>query len=128
MLDLDRFKGFNDTHGHAAGDVLLSELGAFLKSRVRAEDIACRYGGEEFALILPDSDLAAAAQRAEALRDGAHGLRIQYGGQMIGPVSISLGVAAFPQHGADGATVLRAADSALYRAKREGRDRVNISA
>ena len=128
LLDLDHFKSFNDTHGHAAGDVLLGALGSFLRSHVRAEDIACRYGGEEFTLIMPDSSLAATAQRAELLRVGVNTLRVEYGGQIIGPLTISLGVASFPEHGSSGADVLRVADEALYRAKHEGRDRVVVAA
>ncbi len=127
LLDLDRFKTFNDTHGHAAGDVLLGALGSFLRSHVRAEDIACRYGGEEFTLILPDSSLEAAAQRAELLRVGVNTLRVEYGGRIIGPVTISLGVASFPEHGPSGTVALRVADEALYRAKHEGRDRVVVA-
>ncbi len=124
MADIDHFKNFNDAHGHAAGDILLGELGSYLRSHIRAEDVACRYGGEEFTLILPGSDLKATAGRAESLRSGVSSLRVEYGGHTLETVTLSFGVAAFPKHGASGAELLRAADKALYRAKREGRDRV----
>ncbi len=127
MMDLDHFKEFNDRHGHAAGDILLSELGVFLRSHVRLEDVACRYGGEEFTLIFPDSSLESTAQRADLIRLGIESLRVEYGGGVIGPVTISIGVAAFPEHGIDGAEVLRCADEALYRAKREGRNRIAVA-
>jgi diguanylate cyclase (GGDEF)-like protein len=127
MMDIDHFKSFNDTHGHAAGDVLLAELGSLLRSRIRADDIACRYGGEEFTLILPDSSLDVTARRAEDLLAGVRSLRVEYSGHVIGPVTMSLGVAAFPGHGGGGAEVLRAADKALYAAKGQGRDRVVVA-
>jgi diguanylate cyclase (GGDEF)-like protein len=127
ILDLDRFKQFNDTFGHAAGDVLLHELGSFLQVRIRKGDIACRYGGEEFMLILPESSLNNSRQRAEQLREELKHLSVQYGGQSIRAVTLSLGVAVFPEHGLTVEAVLRAADLALYRAKGEGRDRVVVS-
>ncbi len=123
MLDLDHFKRFNDTFGHAAGDVLLRELGGFLQQHIRGGDIACRYGGEEFTLVLPEASLEVTRERAEHLREGAKHLHVQHGGQLLGTITLSLGVAAFPQHGVTGEEVLRAADAALYRAKRGGRDR-----
>jgi diguanylate cyclase (GGDEF)-like protein len=127
MLDLDHFKMFNDAYGHAAGDILLRELGAFLQSRVRMEDIACRYGGEEFTLIFPEASLADTRQRAEQLRADVKHLTVQHRGQPLGGLTLSLGVAIFPDHGANGEAVLQAADAALYRAKREGRDRVVVA-
>lgn len=124
MVDLDHFKNFNDTFGHAAGDALLSELGLFLREHIRGGDIACRYGGEEFVLILPEASLEIARQRAELLRQEIKHLHVQYEGQPLGTITMSLGVAAFPEHGVTGGALLRAADAALYRAKHEGRDRV----
>jgi diguanylate cyclase (GGDEF)-like protein/PAS domain S-box-containing protein len=127
MLDIDHFKAFNDAHGHPAGDALLAALGAFLRAHVRAEDIACRYGGEEFTLILPDASLEATRERAEEIRDRIGKLEVPYRGGSLGPVTLSLGVAGFPQHGAVGQDILLVADAALYRAKHEGRDRVVVA-
>ncbi|HEX9838319.1 MAG TPA: diguanylate cyclase, partial [Anaerolineales bacterium] len=127
MIDIDHFKRFNDTYGHTAGDALLRELGQFLQRRIRGEDIACRYGGEEFTLIMPDASLEAAQQRAEHLRQEAIQLRVQDGGQSPEAITLSLGVAIYPQHGQTIENVLRAADAALYRAKQEGRDRVIVA-
>lgn len=127
MIDIDHFKHFNDTNGHAAGDALLRELGDFLQRRIRGEDVACRYGGEEFTLIMPEASLEAAYQRAELLRQGAKGLRVRDAGQSLGGITLSLGVAIYPQHGSTMDTILRSADAALYRAKQEGRDRVVVA-
>ncbi len=127
MLDLDRFKQQNDTFGHDAGDAVLREVCLLVQGSLRREDIACRYGGEELVLVLPDASLDDAARRADGLRDAVKRLVVSHKGQTIGPVSVSIGVAAFPDHGADGDGVLRAADAALYRAKREGRDRVTVA-
>lgn len=127
MIDIDHFKSFNDTHGHAAGDALLRELGRFLQSHIRGEDVACRYGGEEFILIMPHASLETARQRAEDLRDQAKGVHVHDAGQSLGGVTLSLGVAVYPQHGRTMENVLRAADAALYRAKQEGRDRVAVT-
>jgi diguanylate cyclase (GGDEF)-like protein len=127
MIDIDHFKDFNDTYGHAAGDALLRELGQFLQRHIRGEDIACRYGGEEFTLIMPDALLEVAQQRAEQLRQKASQLRVQDAGQSHATITLSVGVAIYPQHGRTIETVLRAADDALYRAKQEGRDRVIVA-
>jgi diguanylate cyclase (GGDEF)-like protein len=127
MLDVDHFKRFNDTFGHAAGDTLLQELGSFLMGHIRGEDIACRYGGEEFALILPDASLEGACGRADDLRERIKALGIAHRGQPLGAVTVSMGVAAYPDHGHTGEELLRAADAALYEAKAQGRDRVVVS-
>jgi len=128
MLDLDHFKQFNDTFGHSAGDSLLRELGTMLRANLRAGDIACRFGGEEFVLILPEAALNCARSRAEQLRETAKHLHVSHLGESLGPVTISLGVAAFPEHGASGEDLIENADAALYRAKSEGRDRVVVAA
>jgi len=127
MLDLDHFKRLNDAFGHAAGDFALRLVGQFLQSNVRAEDIACRYGGEEFVIILPKASAEDTRRRAEALRLGIRSIRAEHGGPSFPTLTMSVGVAAYPQHGAAGETLLRAADEALYRAKAEGRDRVVVA-
>lgn len=124
MLDIDFFKKFNDTHGHDAGDAVLRQVAEMLSNYLRKADSACRYGGEEFTLILPEADLASACQKAEQLREAARRLEIQYGRAIVGPISLSLGVACFPQHGNTGEELLHAADAALYQSKADGRDRV----
>jgi diguanylate cyclase (GGDEF)-like protein len=122
MMDVDHFKQFNDRHGHEAGDIVLQALGAILRRHVRAEDIACRYGGEEFCLVLPGAPLAASMARAEALCAELRKLRLQHDGRSLGAVSLSVGVAVFPTHGQSGMDLMKAADAALYQAKRAGRD------
>ncbi|MFO0754300.1 MAG: diguanylate cyclase [Thermodesulfovibrionales bacterium] len=124
MLDIDHFKSFNDVYGHKAGDMLLRELGFFLKRSIREEDYACRYGGEEFVIILPETTPEQGRFRAEQVRKRFKEVRFHYEGKIMPPVTLSLGVAFFPQHGATAGELLRAADAALYRAKAEGRDRV----
>jgi diguanylate cyclase (GGDEF)-like protein/PAS domain S-box-containing protein len=126
MIDLDHFKRFNDTFGHQAGDAVLRAFGDLLKRNSRGQDIACRFGGEEFALVLSDSNLAGALRRADILRQQVKDLSVEYAGQLLGTVTISMGVAVFPDHGVTMNDVLRASDQALYCAKREGRDRACV--
>lgn len=123
MCDLDRFKAFNDTYGHAAGDTLLRSFGELVARVVRAGDIACRYGGDEFVLILLDTSLETAERRAELLLREFRRIVIQYGDMFLNPGALSLGVGAFPAHGASAAALLRVADEALYKAKGEGGNR-----
>lgn len=127
MVDLDHFKNFNDTFGHKAGDAMLAAVAALLKNRIRQEDIACRYGGEELLVILPETPLDITLQRAEELRERISRLQVEFLGQKLGLSTASLGVATFPQHGLDGEELIRAADAAMYRAKREGRNRVVVA-
>lgn len=127
MLDVDHFKRFNDTFGHEAGDSVLQELGQFIQKYVRGSDIACRYGGEEFILILPEGSLDITSKRAEQLREGIKHLHLKYHHEPLGQITLSLGVASFPEHGITGQDVIREADAALYRAKREGRDAVRLA-
>ena len=127
MLDIDRFKQFNDTFGHQAGDTLLRGLGDFLSQRTRGQDVACRYGGEEFVLILAGATADDGRKRAELLREELKQLTVQHAGQVLGRISFSIGVSAFPGHGATAEELLRTADQALYRAKAEGRDRVVVA-
>ncbi|HKZ07177.1 MAG TPA: diguanylate cyclase [Methylomirabilota bacterium] len=127
MMDLDHFKRINDDFDHDAGDALLREIGAALLRNLRREDVACRFGGEEFVLVLPEASLADAEKRAEELRAEIKRLRVSDKGRLLGPITVSIGLAAYPEHGLAGDALLHAADAALYRAKREGRDRVVIS-
>jgi diguanylate cyclase (GGDEF)-like protein/PAS domain S-box-containing protein len=124
MLDLDHFKKFNDTYGHDAGDTVLREAAQFLEKSIRAEDIVCRFGGEEFVIILPTADLSAAHARGERIRSKLCELNVRHQGQPLGVITVSVGVAALPLHGTSPKELLEAADTALYSAKREGRDRV----
>jgi diguanylate cyclase (GGDEF)-like protein len=127
MFDLDHFKNFNDSFGHDAGDAILQNLGIFLSKFTRADDIACRYGGEEFVLILPNASLKDTEFRAEQLRASVKELKIMHLGKPLGTVTISIGVAAFPQHGSSPAQLMARADGALYLAKKDGRDRVAVA-
>ena len=127
FLDLDHFKQFNDTHGHSAGDALLREIGSLFRGRLRAEDIACRYGGEEFLLIMPETPLAVAVERAETLRKEVAGLHVKHFDQLLDAVSMSVGIAMFPHQGDSGEQIVHTADEALYRAKQAGRNRVCVA-
>jgi diguanylate cyclase (GGDEF)-like protein/PAS domain S-box-containing protein len=127
LLDLDHFKRFNDTYGHDAGDTVLRETAAFLTTSVRAEDIVCRFGGEEFVIILPMADLKATHARAQRICSKLRDLTVLHRGNPIGAVTVSVGVAALPEHGAEPRTLVEAADAAMYRAKKEGRDRVVVA-
>lgn len=126
MIDVDHFKRFNDEHGHDAGDAVLRALGAALKQAVRADDLAFRYGGEEFLLLMRGCGPRDAGARAEEIRARVAGLRVTHEGRDLGPITASLGVASAPDHcGYD--DLVRCADMALLRAKREGRNRVVIA-
>lgn len=124
MIDIDHFKQFNDKFGHDGGDAVLRALGEFFKKHVRGSDIACRYGGEEFILILSPSTAEGARQRAENIREDAGLLSVSHGNRDLGTITLSLGVAMFPDHASDLAAIVKAADLALYQAKRGGRNRV----
>jgi diguanylate cyclase (GGDEF)-like protein len=127
MVDIDHFKHFNDMYGHEAGDIVLREFGLLLRLHVRGADIACRYGGEEFLLIMSETDLETADQRAETLRERVAAMPLTYRGRRLPSITISVGLASFPEHGSSAAQIVAAADAALYRAKREGRDRVLVA-
>lgn len=126
MLDVDHFKQFNDRFGHDAGDDLLRELGNFLMANARQTDIACRYGGEEFIVILPGT-MAAVVKKSEELREKFRDLTIVHQGQILGRTTISLGVATYPEHGVTPKALIQTADKALFQAKEEGRDRVVVA-
>lgn len=126
MLDLDHFKHFNDTFGHPVGDILLKEVAGLIKSRVRAGDLACRYGGEEFSLIIAEVDTEGAQKCVESIREAIKHLSLHHRGQTLGTITVSAGVAAYPAHADTSEDLIRAADEALYQAKQAGRDRIVI--
>lgn len=128
MLDIDRFKCFNDTYGHEAGDAVLREVAAYLVTQIRATDFACRYGGEELILLMPEASLQDTARRAEQLRQGISRLEVNHRGQLLAKITASFGVSGYPAREAtDAEMLIRAADLALYRAKASGRDRVVVA-
>ncbi|HEV2277655.1 MAG TPA: GGDEF domain-containing protein [Acidobacteriaceae bacterium] len=122
MLDIDHFKQFNDTFGHEAGDVVLREVADAMRLGVRGEDIVCRYGGEEFVIIMPEITTRAAVERAELLRRLVGDLALRYRGQLLRQVTISVGLAMYPDHSDSPEELLRTADHALYAAKHKGRN------
>lgn len=124
IVDVDHFKQFNDRHGHEAGDLVLQQVARALQTRVRESDVVCRFGGEEFVVLLAELSPEQARLRAEALLEAVRSLQLSHAGQALGRLSASLGLAFFPQHGEHPQALLEAADAALYRAKRGGRDRL----
>jgi len=124
MIDIDHFKKLNDQFGHSAGDAVLKEVAHTFSTCVRTEDLVCRYGGEEFTIILPDITSEAAFNRAEVIRKAVANLRTELDNDLYSSITISIGAAIFPQDGQTSELLLRHADAALYRAKREGRNRV----
>jgi diguanylate cyclase (GGDEF)-like protein len=127
IVDIDHFKRINDTYGHEAGDTVLAQIATVLDLATRAEDIACRYGGEEFVVLMPGADAKVAQRRAEELRAAIERCDASYAGRSVGPVTVSVGVATFPAEGCDAAQLRLCADQALYAAKRGGRNRVEIA-
>ena len=124
VIDVDHFKAFNDTHGHEAGDAILEAVGEVLTTFSRASDVACRFGGEEFMMILPGCSIEDTRSRAEELRRRIAALRVPFRDiELVGP-TISCGIAGYPQHGLTADMLFRRADDALYAAKRGGRDQV----
>jgi diguanylate cyclase (GGDEF)-like protein len=126
LIDLDHFKRVNDSSGHEAGDIALRAVADLLRANVRGSDIACRFGGEEFALILPETDAEAAVRRAEGIRVAISKLDLSYSGKPLGRMTASFGLALFPDHAPDTDELLRVADVALYAAKGAGRNRVVV--
>ena len=126
MIDLDHFKRFNDTFGHDAGDLVLKEVAQLLLGHIRGSDIACRYGGEEFVLVFPDTSFDGAQRRAEEIRASVKGLKLSLRGKPLGQITVSIGVGLMPDHVASPEALIRVADEAMYQAKAGGRDRVVI--
>ena len=128
LIDIDHFKQFNDSFGHDAGDQVLQSLADLLRTFFRAYDVCCRHGGEEFAVILPDSSLLNATVRANALRTEVKRINLSYDNQNLGPITVSIGVATFPEHGSSSEELLKTADRCLYESKENGRDVVTAAA
>src|ERR1700722_5632549 len=126
MLDLDHFKHFNDTFGHQVGDILLKEVAGVIKRRGRAGAFACRYGGEEFSLILAEVDTEGTYKCVESIRESIKHLSLHHRGQTLGTITVSAGIATFPTHGSTMEDLIRCADEALYRAKKSGRDCISV--
>lgn len=127
MADIDHFKRFNDTYGHDAADAVLASVAHTLGAQTRAEDIACRYGGEEFLIVVPGIDWQNVMKRAEQMRASVEQLLPQFRGRALGSVTLSAGIAVYPDHGDSPETLVHAADAALYRAKRQGRNQVCVA-
>lgn len=127
MMDVDKFKHFNDTYGHEAGDLVLKEVARLMLGFRIGSDVACRFGGEEFILVLPEMTLELARTRLEQFRIGIEQLKLNFNGQPLPSVTISIGIAIFPDHGTTPAALIRSADMALYRAKKNGRNRIEIA-
>ncbi|MGC2160640.1 MAG: GGDEF domain-containing protein [Silvibacterium sp.] len=127
MADVDHFKKFNDTFGHEAGDNVLRQVAEKLHQAVRSVDIVCRYGGEEFVVILPEMPLEGALERAELVRRRVSEISLEFPGDGPHKITISVGVAMYPQHAESTEQLLRASDRALYEAKHRGRNRIALA-
>jgi len=126
-IDVDHFKNFNDTHGHDAGDIVLRSVSEAMERECDGDELPCRIGGEEFTILLPDCDATEAMMRAEKLRCGIESLSVHYSGKTLPKITISLGVAAAPQHGHSPQELMKSADNALYEAKANGRNQTRIA-
>jgi diguanylate cyclase (GGDEF)-like protein/PAS domain S-box-containing protein len=127
FVHLDHFKRFNDTFGHEAGDLVLSAVAVVFQRNFRGDDVICRYGGEEFAIILPEASTKDAAKRADALRLEVNNMRLSCHSRPLDPVTVSVGVATFPENGTTVDALMQQADRALYQSKANGRDRVTVA-
>jgi diguanylate cyclase (GGDEF)-like protein len=124
MMDLDHFKAFNDNYGHAAGDAVLVAFSRLLHNNFRSEDIACRLGGEEFVMIMPEMERPIAQRRAEEMLAATSAIQLVHEGQELPPITVSIGLAMFPADGEHPDRMMELADQAVYRAKAGGRNRV----
>jgi len=122
VFDIDHFKRFNDAYGHSAGDLVLQRVGSYLMSEIRQYDVACRYGGEELVLIMPDVPIENTVIRAEEIRVGINKLELKYQGKILESISVSIGISCFPDDGMNYDSLISAADKALYSAKAAGRN------
>jgi len=127
MIDIDHFKRVNDAYGHQAGDEMLRQLGVILSTMARVEDVACRYGGEEFLMLLPKMPLDTALERAEKLRANFSEMTVPFGEFRL-QTTLSIGVAIYPGHGKSADALVQCADRAMYLAKHQGRNRVEVKA
>jgi len=127
FLDLDHFKRFNDIHGHDAGDAVLRSMAGLFQQHFRGEDVVCRFGGEEFAIILPEASAKNAAMRVEQLRQTAKKFKVSHKEQILDTVTFSIGIAAYPEDASSGEELLQIADACLYESKAKGRDCVTIA-
>ncbi|NJP07201.1 MAG: PAS domain S-box protein [Chloroflexaceae bacterium] len=127
MVDIDHLRRINDTHGYGGGDIVLRTIASLLRHAVRAEDIVCRFGGEEFVVVLLEASLENTLRRAEIIRNAISQLVIPYQGRSIKAVTVSMGIAAFPEQGSTVEEIIGAAEDALYRAKSEGRNQSVIA-
>jgi diguanylate cyclase (GGDEF)-like protein/PAS domain S-box-containing protein len=127
MLDIDNFKTINDSFGHTAGDVVLQEFSNLISRNIREEDIACRYGGDEFVIVLPDTSLEVTCERAEQVISLTKNSQIQFEDCSVEGISTSIGISFYPDNGISKTEILQTADMALFRAKTEGRGRMVLS-
>ena len=123
IMDVDHLKTVNDSYGHDAGDIVLQAIGKLLLANIRIEDIACRHGGDEFVVVMPDASLQVCQERAELIRVLFEAMETTYHSKEI-RATVSMGVAAFPLHGSNREEILTCADRALYKAKQAGRNQV----
>lgn len=126
MLDIDHFKQFNDKFGHEAGDMVIQALSTSLRNFARKDDVACRYGGEEFIFIMPEIDIETAMQRAKELHESVSRIHLRYGGNALTQITISIGLAIYPRDGENMHDLIAAADIALYQAKNSGRNKTIV--
>jgi diguanylate cyclase (GGDEF)-like protein len=126
MLDIDNFKHINSELGYEAGDALLKEMGIYIQSNIRGEDVACRFGPDEFVILFPEVSLGGTKKRAEQICQNARNLKISYHKKLIHPFSISVGVASFPAHAATAVDLLQAVEAGLQQAVKAGRNRVEV--
>jgi diguanylate cyclase (GGDEF)-like protein len=124
MIDIDNFHSISETMGHAAANAVLQALGKSLLSQIRSSDIGCRFEGSTFVILLSEASLEDTARRAEVLRMGGKNLRIMFGGHQLKSLTLSIGVAAYPQHGDTPDELVKTLEAAVNLAKNRGRDQV----